>query len=50
MQSDATLSDDVKNAPELRQYTGKFDVIPDLRNKTALDYPYLRQDSLEQLV
>jgi nitrogenase molybdenum-iron protein alpha chain len=50
MLSDATLSDETKNAPGLRQYTGKFDVIPDLRNKTAADYPYLRQDSLTQLV
>jgi hypothetical protein len=50
MLSDATLSEETKNAPGLRQYTGKFDVIQDLRKKTTADYPYLRQDSLTQLV
>jgi nitrogenase molybdenum-iron protein alpha chain len=48
--SDANLSDEVRNAPHLRQYTGKFDIIPDLRNKTAEDFPYLRQDKLEKAV
>jgi nitrogenase molybdenum-iron protein alpha chain len=50
MLSDAALSEETKNALGLRQYTGKFDVIPDLRKKTTADYPYLRQDSLVQLV
>lgn len=42
MLSDAGLPEDVRNAPGLRQYTGKFDVMPGLRNKTKADYPYMQ--------
>jgi len=44
------LSDEVRNSEDMRQYTGKFDVIPGLRNKTAEDYPYLQQDKLQEAV
>jgi nitrogenase molybdenum-iron protein alpha chain len=47
MLSDGHLSEEVRNAPELRQYTGKFDIIPDLRKKTTQDFPYLQQKELE---
>lgn len=47
MLSDGNLSEEVLNAPELRQYTGKFDIIPDLRKKTTQDFPYLQQKELE---
>jgi len=48
--SDVNLSDEVRNSEDMRQYTGKFDVIPGLRNKTAEDYPYLQQDKLQEAV
>lgn len=38
--SDANLPEEVKNSETLRQYTGGFDSVSKLRNKT---YPYLEQ-------
>jgi nitrogenase molybdenum-iron protein alpha chain len=43
MLSDTHLSEAVAKSPDLREYTGKFDVIPALRSKTKQDYPYLEQ-------
>ncbi len=34
MLSDVNLSEDVKNSSTLREYTGKYDIIPDLLKKT----------------
>jgi nitrogenase molybdenum-iron protein alpha chain len=34
MLSDADLPEDVRNAPDLRQYTGKYDSLAALRGKT----------------
>jgi nitrogenase molybdenum-iron protein alpha chain len=48
MLSDTNLTPEVRNSPNLRQYTGKFDVIPDLRAKTDDDYPYLQPEQLEK--
>ena len=46
--SDVNLSEEIRNASDLRQYTGKFDIIKGLRSKTVQDYPYLRQDKAEK--
>ncbi|MNI88883.1 Nitrogenase iron-iron protein alpha chain [compost metagenome] len=40
MVSDAGLSDEIRNSETLREYTGGFDSVSKLRNKT---YPYLEQ-------
>jgi len=34
MLSDANLSEDIRNSATLRQYTGKFDCLKDILNKT----------------
>jgi nitrogenase molybdenum-iron protein alpha chain len=49
MLSDTKLTSEVANDPNLRQYTGKFDIIPALRAKTAKDYPYLKQSKVWQI-
>ncbi len=38
MLSDATLSEDVKNDPVLREYTGKYDCVSDFKNKVYPDF------------
>jgi nitrogenase molybdenum-iron protein alpha chain len=49
MLSDVKLAPEVANDPNLRQYTGQFDVIPALRAKTDKDYPYIQQGKLRQI-
>ena len=49
MLSDTKLVPEVANDPNLRQYTGQFDVMPALRAKTAEDYPYMKQGKLRQI-
>ncbi len=47
MLSDKHLPESVANAPELRQYTGKYDTIADLRKKT---YPAFGRKTGESVV
>ena len=49
MLSDANLSPEVANDPNMRQYTGKFDMIAALRAKTPEDYPYLNHGKSRQV-
>jgi nitrogenase molybdenum-iron protein alpha chain len=41
MLSDASLSDEVKNAPGLKRYDGKYDIIAGIRAKTYPDFERL---------
>jgi nitrogenase molybdenum-iron protein alpha chain len=50
MLSDTRLSEEVAQSPELREYTGKYDVMPALRSKTKEDYPYLNPEQQTELV
>ncbi|WP_446897926.1 nitrogenase iron-iron protein, alpha chain [Clostridium sp. LBM24168] len=43
MKSDENLSQEITASSTLREYTGEYDSVSSLRNKTDDDYPYLKE-------
>lgn len=47
MLSDVNLPDDIRNDPNLREYTGKYDCVAELMDREYPDYPFTRKEALD---